>query len=267
MTFSGVLKKMRTAYQTPVQYFLDLDTDFIHLNQVLEKTLTITFRHFQCLGCGETLPIYRHGHCKSCFFELPQTAEWVIRPELSKAHLDIEDRNLDYEKEVQLQPHVVYLANSGKVKVGVTRQSQIPTRWIDQGAHEALEIVVVPNRYLAGITEVVLKEHISDKTNWRQMLKNQLEDEDLIAKRNQLKAFIPESVKPYFLEHQQETSIEFPVLQYPEKFKSLNLDKQPQFTGKLMGIKGQYLIFDNQMVFNVRNHEGYVVDIQVESKA
>lgn len=105
------------------------------------------------------------------FFEIPSAGDWIMRPELSTAHLDKEDRDLDYEKRVQLQPHVVYLANSSNVKVGVTRKSQIPTRWIDQGAHEAIEIVEVPNRYLAGITEVSLKEYVADKTNWRNMLK------------------------------------------------------------------------------------------------
>ena len=263
MVFTGVLRKMRTAYDTPIQYFLNLNGDFIHLNQVLEKTLTIKFKHFQCLGCGQELPIFRHGYCKSCFFELPQTADWVIRPELSKAHLDLEDRNLNYEKEVQLQPHVVYLANSSKVKVGVTRKSQIPTRWIDQGAHEAIEIVEVPNRYLAGITEVALKDHIGDKTNWRQMLKNDIIDEDLSQIRENLKKYLPEIVKPYMLDHQQETNIKFPVLKYPDKVKSLSLDKKPEFSGKLVGIKGQYLIFEDDTVFNVRNHEGYVVDITI----
>lgn len=111
------------------------------------------------------------GFCKSCFFEVPQAADWVMRPELSKAHLGIEERDLSYEKEMQLQPHIVYLANSSEVKVGVTRKSQIPTRWIDQGAHEAILLVEVPNRYLAGITEVALKNHISDKTNWRKIAK------------------------------------------------------------------------------------------------
>ena len=103
-----------------------------------------------------------------------------MRPELSTAHLDKEDRDLAYEKKVQLQPHIVYLANSSNVKVGVTRKTQVPTRWIDQGAHEAIEIVEVPNRYLAGITEVALKAHIGDKTNWRKMLTNSFEEGSLI---------------------------------------------------------------------------------------
>ncbi len=158
-----------------------------------------------------------------------------------------------------MQPHIVYLANSSSIKVGVTRKSQIPTRWIDQGAHEAIEIVEVPNRYLAGITEMALKEHVADKTNWRKMLKNEITDVDLAANRDSLKQFIPEEALPYFIDSNQETAIHFPVLSFPTKLKTLNLDKTPAFEGILKGIKGQYLIFDNDTVFNVRSWEGYVV--------
>ena len=186
-----------------------------------------------------------------------------MRPELSTAHLGKEDRDLEYEKKMQLQPHVVYLANSSNVKVGVTRKAQLPTRWIDQGAHEAIEIVETPNRYLAGITEVALKEHVSDKTNWRKMLKNDLEDEDLFAWRERLQPYIPEEVLPYFIQSTRETEIEFPVLQYPEKVKSLNLQKTPEYQGKLKGIKGQYLIFEDNTVFNIRGNEGQVVEITI----
>src|SRR5690606_35790727 len=127
----------------------------------------------------------------------------------------IEDRDLTYEKEMQLQPHIVYLANSSSIKVGVTRKNQIPTRWIDQGAHEAIEIVEVPNRYLAGIAEVALKDHVSDKTNWRKMLQNDIKDEDLKAYSVKLKEYLPEEVKSYFIESNGETQIEFPVETYP----------------------------------------------------
>jgi hypothetical protein len=157
----------------------------------------------------------------------------------------------------------VYLANSSNVKVGVTRKQQVPTRWIDQGAHEAIEIVEVPNRYLAGITEVALKAHVADKTNWRKMLKNDIEDESLMEWRDQLKEFIPEEAKEYFIENNTTTSLNFPVKKYPEKPKSLNLIKTPNYTGKLVGIKGQYLIFDDETVFNVRSNEGLVVDITI----
>ena len=108
------------------------------------------------MNCKSDQEIFRQGFCKKCFFDLPSTADWVIRPEMSKAHLGIEERDLDYEKQVQLQPHILYLAYTSGVKVGVTRKSQVPTRWIDQGAIMAVEIVEVPNRYLAGISEVSL---------------------------------------------------------------------------------------------------------------
>ncbi len=204
------------------------------------------------------------GFCKSCFFETPQAGDWIMKPELSKAHLGIEDRDLDYEKSVQLQPHIVYLANSSNVKVGVTRKSQVPTRWIDQGAHEAIEIVEVPNRYLAGITEVALKQYVADKTNWRKMLKNDIEDVDLKQWREKLKQYIPDEVMPYFIENNQETQINFPVEKYPTKVKSLNLKKQQSYKGKLVGIKGQYLIFEDETMFNVRSNEGLVVRLIVE---
>ncbi|RIV43161.1 DUF2797 domain-containing protein [Flagellimonas pelagia] len=261
MLYEGVLRKMQTENGHPIQYFLTLGSDFLNLNQMLDRELHIDFIKFQCLNCGEDKPIYRQGFCKSCFYETPLAGDWIMKPELSTAHLDQEDRNLEYEKKMQLQPHIVYLANSSNIKVGVTRKSQVPTRWIDQGAHEAIEIVEVPNRYLAGITEVALKDHVSDKTSWQKMLTNRIEDVDLVEWRDRLKPFIPDEVADYFIENNGETHLEFPVHQYPEKVKSLNLDKTPSYKGVLKGIKGQYLIFEDSTVFNVRGNEGYYVGI------
>ncbi len=265
MQYQGVLTKMQTELDHPVNYYLVFESDFIHVNQLLDKEIRIEFLKYQCLACGLNKKIYRQGYCYEDFYKVPQAADWIMKPELSKAHLDLEDRDLEYEKKVQLQPHVVYLANSSNIKVGVTRKTQIPTRWIDQGAHEAIEIVEVPNRYLAGITEVALKDHIADKTNWRKMLTNAIEDEDLVAKRDALKEFIPEEALEYFIASNSETNIEFPVLQYPTKLKSLNLEKTPEYQGILKGIKGQYLLFEDGTVFNVRNSEGYVVSISVSA--
>lgn len=263
MLYEGVLRKMQTENGSPIQYFLVFENDFINMNQALDKEVQIDFIKFQCLNCGQDRPIYRQGFCKTCFYETPTAGEWIMKPELSTAHLDQEDRDLEFEKRMQLQPHIVYLANSSNVKVGVTRKSQVPTRWIDQGAHEAIEIVEVPNRYLAGITEVALKDHVSDKTSWQKMLKNDIEDLDLTEWRSKLKPYIPEEVSQYFIEDNSETNLEFPVLQYPEKVKSLNLDKTPSYKGVLKGIKGQYLIFEDNTVFNVRGSEGYYVGITI----
>lgn len=264
MQYQGVLKKMMTENTNQIQYYLDVDNNFINMNQLLDKKITLSFVKYQCLNCSLEKEIYRQGFCKSCFFETPNAGDWIMRPELSTAHLGIEDRDLAYEKQVQLQPHIVYLANSSNVKVGVTRKSQVPTRWIDQGAHEALEIVETPNRYLAGIAEVALKEHVADKTNWRKMLKNEIDDERLENWKNNLKQYIPDEVKPYFIENNSETQLNFPVLQYPEKPKSLNLLKTPNYTGTLKGIKGQYLLFEDDTVFNVRANEGLVVSLQIK---
>ncbi len=263
MRYEGVLTKMRTEITDVVQYYLVWENDFINMNQLLDKKISLNFLRYQCLNCGLEKKIYRQGFCFDCFTSIPQAGDWVIKPELSKAHLDEEDRDLDFEKRAQLQPHVVYLANSSDVKVGVTRKSQIPTRWIDQGAHEAIEIVEVPNRYLAGITEVALKDHVSDKTNWRKMLTNDIIDLNLAEEREKLKEFIPEEAMEYYLASNKETEIKFPVKQFPEKVRSLNLIKNPYFEGVLKGIKGQYLIFEDGTVFNVRSNEGLVVELKV----
>ena len=264
MTYEGVLTKMQTEFSNPIQYYLVFEHSFLSLNQLLGKSLEINFVGHQCLNCGKKKKIFRQGFCYDCFMSSASAGDWIMKPELSTAHLDIEDRNLEYEKKVQLQPHIVYLALSSDVKVGVTRQTQVPTRWIDQGAVQAIPIVEVPNRYLAGITEVALKNHYADKTNWQKMLKNDLPQVDLLKEKASLKYLIPKEVQQFYHPEKEDLyEIHFPVLQYPTKVNSLNLDKSPNFSGKLMGIKGQYLIFEDGTVFNVRTFEGYVVRLEV----
>ncbi len=263
MFYQGVLRKMETEFSQPIQYYLIFDNDFLNVNQLLNKKIKFDFVKSQCLNCGLDRPIYRQGFCKNCFFDIPQAADWIMKPELSTAHLGIEDRDITYESKVQLQPHIVYLANSSNVKVGVTRKTQVPTRWIDQGAHEAIEMVEVPNRYLAGITEVALKNYVSDKTNWRKMLKNDFEEEDLLVWKDKLKEHLPAQARNYMINNNAAINIEFPVLHYPKTPKSLNFGKTKTFTGILKGIKGQYLIFEDDTVCNIRGNEGYVVQLHV----
>jgi hypothetical protein len=264
MTYEGVLTKMQTEFANPIQYYLVFEDDFLHINQLLGKSIAINFVGFQCLNCGKKKKIFRQGFCYDCFYSSPAVGDWIMKPELSKAHLGVADRDLVYEEKVQLQPHIVYLALSSEVKVGVTRKTQMPTRWIDQGASEAITIVEVPNRYLAGITEVALKSHYADKTNWRKMLTNSFEPIDLIAERLKVEHLIPLEVQDYF--YNQKTDLyemHYPVLEYPNKVSSLSLDKTPNFDGKLIGIKGQYLLFEGGTVFNIRSSEGYIVNIEV----
>lgn len=264
MQYQGVLSKMQTEYGNPIQYYLVFEDSFLNVNQFLGKNVGIDFVGYQCLNCGQKKKIFRQGFCYDCFYSSAAVGDWIMKPELSTAHLGIEDRDLAYEQKVQLQPHIVYLALSSEVKVGVTRKTQVPTRWIDQGAIQAIPIVEVPNRYLAGITEVALKSHFADKTNWRKMLTNSLEHIDLVEERLKLENLIPAEVKEYFsLEKNDLYEMHYPVLQYPTKVSSLNLDKTPGFQGTLTGIKGQYLLFEDGTVFNIRGSEGYEVSISV----
>ena len=261
--FNGVLRKMITELKDPVNYFLDMGNDFIVFNSIIENNITIEFDGYSCLNCCSNQEIYRQGYCKKCFFDLPSTADWVIRPEMSKAHLNIEERDLDYEKKVQLQPHVVYLAYTSGIKVGVTRKSQVTTRWIDQGAKSAIEIVEVPNRYLAGLSEVKLKNYYKDKTNWREMLKINTNEFDLEKEKLKCINHLPDEVKKYINYDNKPFEISYPVNKFPKNPKSLNIKKTVKFTGKLRGVKGQYLIFEDDTVFNVRSNEGIVVNIAV----
>ena len=262
MTYEGVLTKMQTEYSNPIQYYLVFETNFLSVNQLLGKLIEINFIGYKCLNCNKKKKIFRQGHCYDCFMSSPSVGDWIMKPELSKAHLNIEDRDLEYEKRAQLQTHIVYLALSSEVKVGVTKGTQVPTRWIDQGAIKAIPIVEVPNRYLAGITEVALKNQYADKTNWQKMLKNDVPDVNLFSEKSSLKYLIPKEVQEFYNPIEENVfELHYPVLEYPTKVTSLNLDKTPNFSGRLTGIKGQYLIFEDGTVFNVRTFEGYVVNI------
>lgn len=264
MTYEGVLKKMPTELGNPIEYYLVLENGFINLNQILNKEIQIQHTGFECLNCHLSKKIFRQGFCYDCFYKSPLAGDWIMKPELSKAHLGIEDRDLEYEKDVQLQPHIVYLATSSDLKVGVTRKTQMPTRWIDQGASAAIPIVEVPNRYLAGITEVALKNYYTDKTSWQKMLKNEIIEFDLEAERLKVFSVLQDEIKPFYESTTAKAySFNYPVIEYPKKVSSLNLEKTPLFTGKLMGVKGQYLIFDDGTVFNIRSNEGNKVRISL----
>ena len=266
MHFEGVVKKMTSEYSSVVNYFIEFENSFIHLNQFLEKSFTIECIGTQCLSCSSSLDIFKHGFCKKCFFNSPRAGLWNLYPEKSQAHLNIEDRDLDYEKKIQLQPHIVYLSNTGSVKVGVTKKTQIPTRWIDQGAHEAIEILETPNRFLAGCAEVALKKHVNHRTNPNNMLKNQRENINLHSFKDHVKTYIPSNLIQYFSEKNKVYSFEFPVLKYPKNPKQIYLtEKGSNFSGKLYGVKGQYLIFDNNQVLQFRNHEGYIFKISISA--
>ena len=263
MFFKGQIRKMSSVLSEPIQYYLTLNNDLLSVNQLIGKSLKFNHIGYQCVECGQDKPLYRMGFCKKCFFESPYASETIIRPELSTAHLGIAERNLEVEKEIQLQPHIVYLAYTGDVKVGVTRISQVPTRWIDQGATFALPIAQTENRYEAGMIEVALKEYLADKTNYKKMLKQDFESEvDLQDFRNKIEQYIPLEFLKFYNPDTEIVRLDFPY-ETPEKVNAFTLDKQPQFQGILKGIKGQYLHFEGDYFMNVRSHEGYVVELEV----
>lgn len=261
MIFEGTLLKMASSIGNPIQYYLNLSRDLLNINQLIGKTITLEHIGYSCVSCGKDEKIFRMGFCKKCFFESPYASESIIRPELSKAHLGMQERNLEIEKEIQLQPHIVYLAYTGDVKVGVTRESQVPTRWIDQGASFAMPIARTQNRYEAGMIEVSLKNHLADKTNYKKMLNTTTETIDLHEIRESIKAFFPEDLLSFYLGNEEVTTLKYPY-EVPEKINVFTLDKNPIFTGLLKGIKGQYWCFDNGNLINIRNHEGFVVKLE-----
>lgn len=254
---------MTTQNDKPIQYFLNLSNDLINVNQVIGKRMKLKHVGYECVSCGSDEKIYRMGFCKKCFFESPYASETIIRPELSTAHLGIGERDLEVEQSIQLKPHIVYLAYTGDVKVGVTRESQIPTRWIDQGATFALCIARTENRYEAGMIEVAMKEHLADKTHWRKMLEDDYEDDlDLADFREKIKHYFPHDFKNFYSGEEEIVKLDFPY-EAPEKITSFTLDKKPEFEGILRGIKGQYLSFEGGEFINVRGHEGYVVELEI----
>lgn len=252
---------MRVALEEPVHYTLKLQEDEIDMNQLLGQQIHIAFEgRINCINCGRlTKKSFAQGFCYPCFIKAPENSECIIRPELCRAHLG-EGRDVAWEKAHHLQPHIVYLAQTDAIKVGITRSTQVPTRWIDQGAKRALPIATVPYRYLAGLIEVALKHQFTDKTNWRNMLKDVITDGLHLEEHCELAhQRIPEDLHEYVLQECPITEIEYPVLAYPEKVKSLGLDKNPIISSTLLGIRGQYLIFENGEVLNIRNHSGYYI--------
>lgn len=263
MEYYSTLGKMPAYANEEVHYLLCTDEDFVKMNYLLGQQISIEFLDQKiCSSCGGMFKsLFRMGFCRECFFSSPMAGESIVRPELSRAHEGIEDRDLAFEKSYQLQPHVVYLANSGGLKVGVTRENQKFNRWIDQGASSAVVLAVTSNRYEAGMIEVGLKDYLSDKTVWQRMLKNEDPDIDLIEEKNKAAELLGKEWQKFLSEDDEVHHLKYPVLHYPHRVKSINLDKDKCLSAKLQGIRGQYLIFEGGGALNVRGHAGYRVKV------
>ncbi|NOY71707.1 MAG: DUF2797 domain-containing protein [Gammaproteobacteria bacterium] len=269
---SGNLIKMDVELRpaTAVQYTMRIGTERQLLNPYIGSTIHLNFTGaIHCMSCGrKTNKSFQQGYCFPCMRSLAQCDTCIVRPET--CHFEQGTcRDESWGRQHCYQPHLVYLANSSGLKVGITRHTQVPTRWIDQGAIQAIPLLTVANRLQSGLVEVILKKQVSDRTDWRKMLKNTSEPLDLVAERkkllslcdaeiDQLKTQIGSEAIQYN-ENFDITEIRYPVLSYPTKVTSLNFDKTPQISGLLQGIKGQYLIFDTG-VLNIRKFGGYHIE-------
>ncbi|HDR68118.1 MAG TPA: DUF2797 domain-containing protein [Bacteroidaceae bacterium] len=256
---------MHSEFQEPVQYALPVGEQMVPLNQFTGAPVLMEYLGIiNCIKCGrETKKSFAQGYCYPCFVSVPETEECVLRPELCRAHLGIA-RDMAYAKTHCLIEHVVYLSITGGLKVGVTRNTQVPTRWIDQGAVKVIELARTPNRHTAGLLETALKKHLDDKTNWRKMLTgDHAGSVNLPDVKHKIFETMPEDFRRYYITENRELSISYPVEQYPEKVRSMDFDKTAVIEGILTGIKGQYLMFDGDRVINIRKYGGYLVKLAV----
>ena len=267
----GNLRKMKVELSSPVQYQLPLTDELVALNPLIGKLIKLVYTgNIACVHCNRAIKkSFNQGYCYPCFTSLAQCDMCILKPET--CHFEAGTcREPAWGEEFCFQPHFVYLANSSGIKVGITRQTQIPTRWIDQGAIQALPILKVQSRYISGLVEVAIAEHVSDKTSWQRMLKNQVEAVDLKAKRDELLALCEAEIANVsqrfgdnaveFLPDASVVDINYPVETYPAKVKSFNFDKTPEISGVLQGIKGQYLLLDTGVI-NIRKFSGYEVEL------
>jgi len=275
---SGLLKKMQTQLMgvsgTDVDYGLPIGDVLIPMNELVGRSITLAYSGaINCLHCGrKTKKSFSQGYCYPCFRSLAQCDSCIMSPE--KCHYEQGTcREPEWAQTHCMTDHFVYLANSSGIKVGITRGNQIPTRWMDQGAIQALPIFRVSTRLQSGLVEVVFKQHIADKTNWRTMLKGDVDRIDLIAERDRLLQECAEEISGLQDEHGIQAiqvmddalavDISYPVQEFPTKVTSLNFDKQAEISGVLKGIKGQYLILDTG-VLNIRKFGGYDIEFSVD---
>ncbi|WP_040849180.1 DUF2797 domain-containing protein [Thiofilum flexile] len=269
MHIIGNLSKMHTQATTPVSYSLVLNDTPILLNPLLGHALSLEFTgQINCIYCGrKTSKSFNQGYCYPCFTRLAQCDTCIVKPELCH-YAQGTCREPEWGEQHCMQPHYVYLANSSGIKVGITRHTQLPTRWIDQGATQALPILKVPTRHQSGLIENTLAQHISDKTQWQKMLKAEADKADLRTKRDELITLTQSDINDLALTELEYlddplTELTYPIDTYPTKVTAHNFDKTAQISGILQGIKGQYLLLSTG-VLNIRKFGGYQVKFSSE---
>lgn len=269
MNKTYIFSKLNVTHVTPIKYVLESGSELVEFNQLIGKELKLVHSgKIFCINCGsKTKKSYAQGHCYPCSMKLAACDMCILRPET--CHYERGTcREPEWGLENCFKPHIIYLANSSGLKVGITRKTQVPIRWMDQGASEALPILEVNNRFDSGKIEVLFKKFIADKTDWRKMLKGEPESIDLEKWRDDLLEKLKDDLKSFDYKEIKEEKYDFkyPVDVYPVKVSSINLEKVPEIISKLVGIKGQYLIFEAG-VLNVRSHSGFEVTLEVSHES
>ena len=269
----GTLKKMSASLDGTVTYRLPVGEEFVELNPLIGKTINLTHTgNIFCCSCGKkTKKSYSQGHCFVCMKKLASCDMCIMKPET--CHYDQGTcREPQWGEENCMVDHFVYLSNTSSLKVGITRHTQIPTRWIDQGATQGLPILKVKTRQISGLIEVELAKYIADKTNWRTLLKGDGDDIELVERAKELLPLVEDKIQEIKAQfgddaievlNENITPLSYPVEQHPVKITSHNFDKNPEVTGVLQGIKGQYLILDTGVI-NIRKFGSYEVEVSAE---
>lgn len=269
---TGRLRKMPTEAGDPVSYALKVGDAEVPLNELIGRKVRLDYDGIiRCIHCDRTTKkSFSQGFCYPCFRKLAACDSCIMSPEKCHFHLGT-CREPEWGERNCMVEHVVYLANSSGLKVGITRGSQVPTRWIDQGAVDAIPMLRVSSRYLSGLVEVACKQHVADRTNWRAMLKGDVPELDLLEERRRILALIEGDLATLKQQHGDDSisvvdeaslSLGYPVDVWPSKVKTHNLDKTPEVEGLLEGIKGQYLMLDTGVI-NIRKFTGYEVRFRV----
>ena len=272
ISLTGVIRKMRVTQGNPISYELPVGESAVTLNDYFGQHIQLKATgQIYCLSCQRpTKKSFSQGYCFPCFKRLPECDMCIMKPETCHYHLGT-CRDEAWADNHCMQDHYVYLANSSGIKVGITRGTQIPTRWIDQGAGQAIALFKVKNRLHSGLVEATIKKHINDRTDWRKMLKSDSESMDMLEKRQAVLDLVAEDLDALAKTHPDidlqvvdtsPTELSFPVQAYPAKVTSLSFDKTPTIAGVLQGIKGQYLMFDSG-VLNIRKFGGYEVEVRI----
>ena len=242
------------------------DMPKLPVNEWIGQEVRVAFEGvIHCVETGKVIKkTYGEGLSYDAFLKSPLACPSIIRPELSRIHEGIALRDEVWERANHLAPHVVYLSQTSHIKVGVTRKTNLPSRWVDQGAVAAVVLAEAPYRQLAGEMEVALKEGFSDRTHWRNMLKSTTPDAAaLLDAKDEALDVLGSTYESFFDDDDEVHTLEFPVLHHPEKVTSTKLDKVPVISGKLVGVKGQYWMWEDGRVWNVRAHAGSRVEIVV----